>query len=430
MEGMSPDKTNDRLLKVCIPGHGGGTQRPFFGQSVDSDTKPLERPRTHDVPLPNIIREAVSFYGEDTELYVGPWTIMSVREMKQFGDKYRELGQECVQPFAFRYRGMGRVTVLSFDPEHDFCFAYEDGGANPYDREDKELWVVNVGLEERRRREVDVCFLLDSGFVKEAKEDEKVVAVAIAMCNAESQGGFSSKRADEDWLKFHEWKARGEKAFLVLDVDGIDDPNADMTFHHASKSLIAGRPTKAAPDRRERVKGTSLAHDAGGLTRFRRDDASCRLVGTIAYDRSASSLQKVVDTWNGIQGNPAKDAVDAENVALFLESVSEHKSFPFDVAVYAKEVSEELMYCFPAKIVREIVGTYYVRDSASGKDVPTKDEEDDHLFLKIGTEANKRGEKIPTLKHFGSEMDIVVPNFTTLNMRQYERTSGRELLPT
>ena len=130
----------------------------------------------------------------------------------------------------------------------------------------------------------------------------------------------------------------------------------------------------------------------------------------------------MVDTWNGIQGNPAKDAVDAENVALFLESVSKHKSFPFDVAVYAKEVSEEVMYCFPASMVKDTVGTYYVRDFASGKDVPTKDEEDDLLFLKIGTKANERGERIPTLKHFGFEMDIVVPNFTMLNMRQYVRT--------
>ena len=241
------------------------------------------------------------------------------------------------------------------------------------------------------------------------------------MCNIKNSNGLLSTRADIDWLEQHKWKAFGKKAFIVIEnIEGIDDIDKPMSFYHASKSLLAGVDVKFPPDRRERFNGLALAHDSGGLTRFNKDQQDINLVRKIEYDGSEGALNLVIKFWNNIDGNPAKEQIDGENIKKFLESVVEYKSLPFTVDIYSKDVSEEIMYYFPSKMVKDMLGTYYIRSMGKEGDI-TIDDPNNELNLKIGTVVNKDGIRLPMLKHFGAELDIAVPNFTRLNMRQYKK---------
>jgi hypothetical protein len=242
----------------------------------------------------------------------------------------------------------------------------------------------------------------------QVKSHHKVNLMSVLMCNIKNSNGLLSTTVDIDWLEQHKWKAFGKKAFIVIEnIEGIDDIDKPMSFYHASKSLLAGVDVKFPPDRRERFNGLALAHDSGGLTRFNKDQQDINLVRKIEYDGSEGALNLVIKFWNNIDGNPAKEEIDAENIKKFLESVVEYKSLPFTVDIYSKDVSEEIMYYFPSKMVKE-------------GDI-TIDDPNNELNLKIGTVVNKDGIRIPMLKHFGAELDIAVPNFTRLNMRQYKK---------
>lgn len=218
----------------------------------------------------------------------------------------------------------------------------------------------------------------------------------------------------------HTWQAVGTKAFVVVAIDELDDPSRPMHFHHASKSLIAGKAVTAPPDRRERFRGLPLAHDAGGLTRFDKETGQSRLIEQNAYDGSDASAARIVAAWNSIGGNPATEETDAENIKLFLRSVAEHQALPFTVDVYAREVGDEVMYCFPYREVREKVGTYYIRSFGQEGDLEIT-EGGDELLLKVGTQIDDKGRRAPMLRHFNASIDVAVPNFTRLNMRQYRK---------
>lgn len=255
----------------------------------------------------------------------------------------------------------------------------------------------------------------------QVKTHHKVNLMSVLMCNIKNSNGLLSTRADIDWLEQHKWKAFGKKAFIVIEnIEGIDDIDKPMSFYHASKSLLAGVDVKFPPDRRERFNGLALAHDSGGLTRFNKDQQDINLVRKIEYDGSEGALNLVIKFWNNIDGNPAKEQIDGENIKKFLESVVEYKSLPFTVDIYSKDVSEEIMYYFPSKMVKDMLGTYYIRSMGKEGDI-TIDDPNNELNLKIGTVVNKDGIRLPMLKHFGAELDIAVPNFTRLNMRQYKK---------
>ena len=96
------------------------------------------------------------------------------------------------------------------------------------------------------------------------------------------------------------------------------------------------------------------------------------------------------------------------------------------------------MYYFPSKMVKDMLGTYYIRSMGKEGDITigssilmpsigdiTIDDPNNELNLKIGTVVNKDGIRIPMLKHFGAELDIAVPNFTRLNMRQYKKNEKK-----
>ena len=268
------------------------------------------------------------------------------------------------------------------------------------------------------------------------KSHHKVNLMSVLMCNIKNSNGLLSTTVDIDWLEQHKWKAFGKKAFIVIEnIEGIDDIDKPMGFYHASKSLLVGLDVKFPPDRRESFNGLALAHDSGGLTRFNKDQQDINLVRKIEYDGSEGALNLVIKFWNNIDGNPAKEQIDAENIKKFLESVVEYKSLPFTVDIYSKDVSEEIMYYFPSKMVKEMLGTYYIRSMGKEGDITIGssiilmpsigdiiiDDPNNELNLKIGTVVNKDGIRIPMLKHFGAELDIAVPNFTRLNMRQYKK---------
>lgn len=255
----------------------------------------------------------------------------------------------------------------------------------------------------------------------QVKSHHKVNLMSVLMCNIKNSNGLLSTTVDIDWLEQHKWKAFGKKAFIIIEnIEGIDNIDKQMSFYHASKSLLAGVDVKFPPDRRERFNGLALAHDSGGLTRFNKDQQDINLVRKIEYDGSEGSLNLVIKFWNNIDGNPAKEQIDAENIRKFLESVVEYKSLPFTIDIYSKDVSEEIMYYFPSKMVKDMIGTYYIRSMGNEGDINIDDPKNE-LNLKIGTVLNKDGIRIPMLKHFGAELDIAVPNFTRLNMRQYKK---------
>ena len=114
------------------------TMEPFFMKRGDDDYIMNYK----DLPeLPEALNRHIKIFytlvgNPDKEVYIGDYTFMSLTKCLENYKHYCDDNQTSVFDIAFRYEGMGHITVVSCDLNNHLLFERRDGGSNGYDRED------------------------------------------------------------------------------------------------------------------------------------------------------------------------------------------------------------------------------------------------------------------------------------------------------
>ena len=81
----------------------------------------------------------------EREIYLGEWTIMTIKRAFEIYGQYKNNGQKTVFDFGFRYMGMGHIEIVSCNLEDYSIFFHPAGGSNGYDRESNFQDIVKNG---------------------------------------------------------------------------------------------------------------------------------------------------------------------------------------------------------------------------------------------------------------------------------------------
>ena len=125
------------------------TMEPFFMKG-DNDDYIMEY---KDLPeLPEALNRHIKIFytlvgNPDKEVYIGDYTFLSLNKCLENYNEYCLNQQTSVFDIAYRYEGMGHITVISCDLNNHLLFERRDGGSNGYDREDnyKDLLKYKTG---------------------------------------------------------------------------------------------------------------------------------------------------------------------------------------------------------------------------------------------------------------------------------------------
>jgi hypothetical protein len=131
---LATDVWFDRL----VPRRAGSSMNPFFEANERTHQVPqIERRHSEITSLvPAELRAVYERYPGDIEFTApGNWTFMSEQEILTRRDAMLTAGQPRLVDFAFTYKGMGHVLVVSYDPVSSQVLTGIDGGANAFDRQ-------------------------------------------------------------------------------------------------------------------------------------------------------------------------------------------------------------------------------------------------------------------------------------------------------
>ena len=114
------------------------TIEPFFMKGENNDYIMNYK----DLPeIPESLNRHIKIFytlvgNPDVEVYIGDYTFMSLTKCLENYKHYCDNNQHSVFDIAYRYEGMGHITVISCDLNNHLLFERRDGGSNGYDRED------------------------------------------------------------------------------------------------------------------------------------------------------------------------------------------------------------------------------------------------------------------------------------------------------
>ena len=114
------------------------TIEPFFMKRGNNDYIMNYK----DLPeLPEALNRHIKIFytllgNPDVEVYIGDYTFMNLTKCLKNYNEYCLNQQTSVFDIAYRYEGMGHITVISCDLNNHLLFERRDGGSNGYDRED------------------------------------------------------------------------------------------------------------------------------------------------------------------------------------------------------------------------------------------------------------------------------------------------------
>jgi hypothetical protein len=134
----------NKLLKVlnkCKISNENHTSSnlPFFSRNFNptlflSNSKCIEQYKIPD-SLNRNVKLIFELLGDaEREIYIGEWTIMSLKECTERYKDFCENSQKDVFDIGYRYMGMGHIEVISCDLKTHLLFYRSDGGSNGYDR--------------------------------------------------------------------------------------------------------------------------------------------------------------------------------------------------------------------------------------------------------------------------------------------------------
>tara|TARA_B100001287_G_C22568766_1_gene475181 strand:+ start:58 stop:606 length:549 start_codon:yes stop_codon:yes gene_type:complete len=119
------------------------SQIAFF--NIDRDNTLLEKiilnnKRELNNEIPDSLNRNIKaiyqyFISDHEELYLYDWIFLSIDEAIDIYKKYCSKGRTDVFDIAYRYVGMGHITMLACDLNTHLFFLRMDGGSNGWDRE-------------------------------------------------------------------------------------------------------------------------------------------------------------------------------------------------------------------------------------------------------------------------------------------------------
>lgn len=128
------------------------TIEPFFMKRGNDDYVMNYK----DLPeLPESLNRHIKIFytlvgNPDIEVYIGDYTFMSLTKCLENHRDYCKNDQTSVFDIAYRYEGMGHVTVISCDLNNHLLFERRDGGSNGYDREDNYKALLNYKTGDKK----------------------------------------------------------------------------------------------------------------------------------------------------------------------------------------------------------------------------------------------------------------------------------------
>ena len=128
------------------------TKEPFYMKG-DNDDYIMSYKDLPELPQ-SLNRHIKIFYtlvgNPDVEVYIGDYTFMSLTKCLENYKHYCLNNQHSVFDIAYRYEGMGHITVISCDLNNHLLFERRDGGSNGYDREDNYNELLNYKTGDKK----------------------------------------------------------------------------------------------------------------------------------------------------------------------------------------------------------------------------------------------------------------------------------------
>lgn len=115
------------------------TSIPFFFRDFDPVSFNINSKSLYNYNIPDSLNRNVKLIFEllgdtEREIYIGEWTIMSLKECIKRYDHFCKNGQKNVFDIGYKYMGLGHIQVISCDLKTHLLFYRHDGGSNVHDR--------------------------------------------------------------------------------------------------------------------------------------------------------------------------------------------------------------------------------------------------------------------------------------------------------
>ena len=126
------------------------SNKAFFSGNIEGAFK-MDNKQIEGVPtkLNRNILDIYKLLGDpEKEIYIGCWTIMSV---KNAIERYKDLcnrNRSDIFDIGYQYMGMGHIKMISCDLNNHLLFYRPDGGSNGYDREYNYKKLLNFNYRE------------------------------------------------------------------------------------------------------------------------------------------------------------------------------------------------------------------------------------------------------------------------------------------
>lgn len=144
-----------RVLQKCNISSDSHKSRnlPFFSRDIDQKSFLLNNSiKLKDYNIPAKLNRNIKLIYEllgdpEREIYMGEWTIMSLKEAMERYQGFCKENRKDVFDIGYKYIGMGHITVISCDLNTHLLFYRPDGGSNGYDRQYNYEEIVKNGSD-------------------------------------------------------------------------------------------------------------------------------------------------------------------------------------------------------------------------------------------------------------------------------------------
>ena len=125
---------------------------PFFSQDFNKVNFFANSNRLNRYEIPDRLNRNIKLIFQllgdgEKEIYIGEWTIMSLKECIERYKIFCENDQQDVFDIGYRYLGLGHIEMISCDLKTHLLFFRPDGGSNGYDRYDNFQNLIKNGSE-------------------------------------------------------------------------------------------------------------------------------------------------------------------------------------------------------------------------------------------------------------------------------------------
>lgn len=126
------------LMAQVRPCQAGSLFNPFFHPNSEIPVKPRSTTRKAPSFIPSLLHPLYESYPDDTEFKMNETHVILLSESSMRTDSTNSKGNEddCFVSLAFRYAGMGHITLYVYVPKYDTIIPFLEGGANSFARND------------------------------------------------------------------------------------------------------------------------------------------------------------------------------------------------------------------------------------------------------------------------------------------------------